>query len=195
MTHASIEAGIRNLSTDRLFLRLPDVELAPSIAGYFERNRGHFSAYCPRRPPEHHGEKAWQERAPRLASLSLSGEALHLLLVERSDPTRVIGDINFTAVARGAFQACFLGYQLDEPKVGHGFMSEALGRALEFVLGDFGLHRVMANYVPTNERSERLLKRLGFTIEGYARDYLFLDGQWKDHILTSKTNPNWTDNG
>lgn len=47
----------------------------------------------------------------------------------------------------------------------------------------------MANYVPTNERSGRLLRRLGFTVEGYARDYLFIDGAWRDHVLTSLTNP------
>ncbi len=48
----------------------------------------------------------------------------------------------------------------------------------------------MANYVPTNERSGRLLRRLGFTVEGYARDYLCLNGTWQDHILTSLINNN-----
>jgi ribosomal-protein-alanine N-acetyltransferase len=28
-------------------------------------------------------------------------------------------------------------------------------------------------------------------VEGYARDYLFLDGVWQDHVLTSLTNPAW----
>ena len=47
----------------------------------------------------------------------------------------------------------------------------------------------MANYMPTNEASGKVLKRLGFTVEGYARDYLCLNGKWEDHILTSLTNP------
>jgi ribosomal-protein-alanine N-acetyltransferase len=42
--------------------------------------------------------------------------------------------------------------------------------------------------MPRNEKSAKLLKRLNFTIEGYARDYLFIDGKWEDHILTSLTN-------
>lgn len=70
-------------------------------------------------------------------------------------------------------------------------MAEILAEALSFAFNTLKLHRIMANYVPTNERSARLLKRLGFAIEGYAKDYLYLDGTWKDHVLTSLTNPNW----
>lgn len=28
-------------------------------------------------------------------------------------------------------------------------------------------------------------------VEGYARDYLMINGQWQDHILTSLINRNW----
>jgi ribosomal-protein-alanine N-acetyltransferase len=38
-------------------------------------------------------------------------------------------------------------------------------------------------------RSGRLLGRLGFVIEGYARDYLLVNGRWEDHVLTSLINP------
>jgi ribosomal-protein-alanine N-acetyltransferase len=47
----------------------------------------------------------------------------------------------------------------------------------------------MANYRPENLRSARLLARLGFIQEGYARDYLFIDGAWRDHVLTARLNP------
>jgi ribosomal-protein-alanine N-acetyltransferase len=51
----------------------------------------------------------------------------------------------------------------------------------------------MANYRPQNERSARLLERLGFTREGLAKDYLFIDGAWRDHVLTSLTNRHFDD--
>ena len=54
------------------------------------------------------------------------------------------------------------------------------------------LHRISANYLPHNTRSAGVLKRLGFTVDGYARDYLRIDGRWQDHILTSLVDPDWT---
>ena len=41
----------------------------------------------------------------------------------------------------------------------------------------------MASYLPRNDRSGVLLKRLGFEIEGKARAYLRINGRWEDHIL------------
>ncbi|TND51068.1 30S ribosomal protein S5 alanine N-acetyltransferase, partial [Aeromonas dhakensis] len=34
-----------------------------------------------------------------------------------------------------------------------------------------------------------LLERLGFEREGYAKEYLMINGRWEDHILTSRLNP------
>ena len=34
-----------------------------------------------------------------------------------------------------------------------------------------------------------MLERLGFRIEGLAPDYLYIDGAWRDHRITSLRNP------
>ena len=47
----------------------------------------------------------------------------------------------------------------------------------------------MASYIPDNKRSANLLSRLGFEIEGQARQYLRIDGRWQDHVLTALINP------
>jgi ribosomal-protein-alanine N-acetyltransferase len=70
-------------------------------------------------------------------------------------------------------------------------MSEAVRAVVDYAFAELNLHRIMANYMPTNERSGNLLKRLGFSIDGYAQQYLNLDGAWRDHIMTSITNSNW----
>ncbi len=41
------------------------------------------------------------------------------------------------------------------------------------------MHRLMAGYMPHNERSAGVLEHLGFVREGFAKDYLQINGKWK----------------
>ena len=68
-------------------------------------------------------------------------------------------------------------------------MFEALQATLGHAFEVLRLHRVQANHLPENHRSARLLRRLGFRIEGLARDYLYVNGAWRDHVLTALTYP------
>jgi ribosomal-protein-alanine N-acetyltransferase len=70
-------------------------------------------------------------------------------------------------------------------------MVEAVGAAVGYAFAVLRLHRVMANYMPHNVRSAAVLRRAGFTVEGYARDYLLINGRWEDHVLTGIVNPDW----
>jgi len=101
----------------------------------------------------------------------------------------LLGWANLSEIVRGVFQACYLGYSLAAAVQGRGYMTEALHEVIRFAFEDLGLHRIMANYMPRNARSAAVLQRIGFTIEGSARDYLYIAGRWEDHILTSLTNP------
>ena len=56
-------------------------------------------------------------------------------------------------------------------------MCEATQQAISFVFENLHLHRIMANYMPVNTRSASLLTRLGFSIEGYAEKYLYINNQ------------------
>jgi [ribosomal protein S5]-alanine N-acetyltransferase len=71
-------------------------------------------------------------------------------------------------------------------------MYEALSAAMNYVFEKMCLHRIMASYRPGNKRSGRLLKRPGFIIEGYARDYFRLSGGGEDPILTALVNESWS---
>lgn len=105
--------------------------------------------------------------------------------------SEVIGYANLSNIIRGAFHACYLGYGLAQERQGKGLMTESLRMVIEYAWNDLLLHRIMANYLPENERSARVLARLGFSIEGYARDYLFIGGAWRDHVLSALINPQW----
>lgn len=178
------------LETARLSLCLPSAQLAAELSAYHLRNEAHFAPYTLRCPAGYHAVDAWRERALEQVQRCVQGEALHLLLFPRGGGS-LLGQVNFTGVSGRAFQAAYLGYHLDRAAVGKGLMYDALSAAIPFACEQLKLHRVMANFVPTNARSASLLKRLGFGIEGYAREYLLLDGVWKDHVLTSYINPDW----
>jgi len=48
------------------------------------------------------------------------------------------------------------------------------------------LHRLEAACIPTNLASIRLLEKTGFKREGFARQYLCINGLWQDHLLFAK---------
>lgn len=133
----------------------------------------------------------WETARFRLKPPDQAAPMVAYLLRNRTRiaPTSPTPPEGFFTIVRSPLQACYLGYSVDLDWEGKGAMSEAIPAVLDHAFGPLGLHRVMANHLPENERSARLLKRLGFETEGYARSYLFLDGAWRDHVLTARVNP------
>jgi len=67
-----------------------------------------------------------------------------------------------------------------------GHMTGAVRAVLPFAFATLRLHRVEAACIPTNTPSIRLLERCGFSREGYARQYLCINGIWQDHLLFAR---------
>jgi ribosomal-protein-alanine N-acetyltransferase len=65
-------------------------------------------------------------------------------------------------------------------------MSAAVAAVIPFAFGALRLHRVEAACIPTNAASMRLLEKAGFEREGYARQYLCINGAWQDHVLYAR---------
>ena len=103
-----------------------------------------------------------------------------LLVCLKSDDV-IVGSINLSQIFRGAFQSAYLGYQVGAPYAGRGYMSEALPLVLKYAFDKLKLHRVEANIQPHNAPSIALVKRAGFTKEGYSKKYLKIGGRWRDH--------------
>jgi ribosomal-protein-alanine N-acetyltransferase len=181
--------------TERLVLRMADLADVPEVVRYFVDNREHLAGSRPRMPESFYTTPFWAAQVPAARAEYEQDGSLRLFVFERERPERVVGNANFTNVMRGPAQHCTLGYGLDHEVTGLGYMSEALRGAIAFVFREMNVHRVMANYVPHNRRSGAVLRRLGFAVEGYARDYLLLDGRWEDHILTSLVNADWRPEG
>lgn len=104
------------------------------------------------------------------------------LLVVRNDDDALAGAVNFSEIIRGGFQSAYVGYYAFGQLAGHGYMSEALVLALDFVFLALKLHRIEANVQPANGRSLALAEGVGFVQEGYSRRYVKVSGRWRDHV-------------
>ncbi|WP_113631916.1 ribosomal protein S5-alanine N-acetyltransferase [Pectobacterium peruviense] len=178
------------LTTDRLVVRLAHEHDAWRLAEYYSENRDFLKPWEPVRDASHCYPSGWQARLSVINEMHKQGSAYYFLLLDPNE-NEVCGVANFSNVLRGSFHACYLGYSLGQKWQGQGLMYEALQSALYYMQRQQHMHRIMANYMPHNQRSGNLLTRLGFEREGYAKDYLLIDGKWQDHVLTALTNAEW----
>ena len=79
-----------------------------------------------------------------------------------------------------------LGYSLDENFWGRGIMTEAGQAILRFAFVELKLDIVSIQTATDNQRSQRVIKKLGFTPEGMERQsYRIYDGQVIDEYVFS----------
>ncbi len=181
------------LRTPRTIIGLAREGDAAAIVSYYSTNRARFEPVDPERAPIFYQDRFWRAQVRQNEDDYIADRALRLFIFPRSDRGRVIGTIGLSNFARGAAQCCTLGYSIDGDLEGRGVMSEALRVVIAHAFGAMHFHRIEANYLPQNERSGNLLRRLGFVVEGYSRDYLRINGAWRDHIRAALINPHWRD--
>jgi ribosomal-protein-alanine N-acetyltransferase len=178
------------LNTERLILRLPEAGDAEAIADLCRRNVEFFSRLQPASPPERLTAPYWRERADAARAEFRSGSGCQLFLFAR-DGGDVIGSINLFWIVRHPMHAATVGYSIDEARTRRGLMTEALREVVRFAFEDLKLHRLAANYAPGNVASARVLRKLGFVNEGYAREYLLVGDQWIDNYNATRLNADW----
>jgi ribosomal-protein-alanine N-acetyltransferase len=76
---------------------------------------------------------------------------------------------------------------MGEQFAGKGLMTEAVRLVVAHAFDQLLLHRVHAAFLPHNMASRRVLEKNGFREEGYAENYLQIDGKWADHVLFGLT--------
>lgn len=167
-------------------IRLTSNEDAAILAEYFSTNREHFQPSEPIREADYYSSESLSKRLSEHEQQHENGSAAHFIGLVNG---QVVSHCSLTNVVYGPLRGCFMGYGVSKDHEGTGVMAKVCQVAIKYAFKELGLHRIMANYMPCNERSGNLLKKLGFSEEGLAKKYLKINGRWEDHVLTSLVNP------
>jgi ribosomal-protein-alanine N-acetyltransferase len=179
------------IQTDRLKLKLLDESYAGSVADYHLRNKDFFKQWVPSYTDDHFAVDMNRRRLKQMLEDFKEGRAIKLWIFKRddADEKKIIGDISFSQIVYEPFLSCFLGYKIDEQENNSGYASEAIKAGIEYIFNNLKLHRIEANIMPHNEKSIRVVERLGFENEGISKKYLKINGKWEDHLHYVKLNP------
>lgn len=182
---------IARLIGPRVLVRTATEHDAEDYVRYFNENAAHFGVWDTRDPTKVTFE--WQlARLARKEEERLGGRGVDLVMTPRTEPQRVIGTIQVRNVTPAPLFGCAIGYGIDARFEGQGLMREGVELVCRWCFDVLGLHRVEAGYSVKNERSARVLERLGFVKEGVQRAYLLINGEWHDHVSTSLINDAWS---
>ncbi|WP_139487911.1 GNAT family N-acetyltransferase [Brevibacillus dissolubilis] len=106
--------------------------------------------------------------------------------IASKEDNKIIGTIPINPV-RGPFRwrlPIVLGYELSREHWNKGIMTEALQAVIPYVFETLNNHRIIAEVVPDNHSSLRVLEKLGFEKEGYLKQHFYHDGlrTWSDVV-------------
>ncbi len=148
------------------------------------RSMPHLVPWEPAWSADHLSVTAFRRRVAWSDAEIRAGRAYPLLIFrDGRGGGDLVGGVTVEHVRRGAAQSAALGYWLSTEHTGRVYMTEALEGLISYAFDELDLSRLEAACVAHNFRSRKVLERVGFHVEGLARSYLQIDGEWRDHIL------------
>jgi RimJ/RimL family protein N-acetyltransferase len=84
-----------------------------------------------------------------------------------------------------------VGYVFDAAYEGHGYATEGAAMIVELAFAGLGAHRVSGRLDARNERSARVLERLGMRREAHFLENEFVKGEWTDELVYAVLEPEW----
>jgi RimJ/RimL family protein N-acetyltransferase len=111
--------------------------------------------------------------------------------IRRRESGQFLGTCGFNSVVRARGSRAEVAYDLGPMFWGQGIMAEVLSTVLTIGFASLGVHRIEAFVTPGNHRSERLLTKLGFHLDGQLRAYAYWKGSFWDQRLYSLLAPEW----
>ena len=181
----SLTEQLPALVGDSVMLRAPQMSDHAEWSALRELSRDFLTPWEPIWPTDDLTRAAFRRRIRRYAEDQRSDLAYPFFIFRNTD-NALVGGLTLANVRRGCAQAGSLGYWMGASYAGQGNMTAAVKTVLPFAFGTLRLHRVEAACIPANNASIRLLEKNGFQREGFARQYLCINGVWQDHLLFAR---------
>jgi [ribosomal protein S5]-alanine N-acetyltransferase len=151
-------------------------EDAEELAALYLANREFLEPFEPARPPEFFTAAGQRRRLAR--QLAIETHPFAIL-----DGAAIAGTINLFRISRDGPASGVIGYWIDRASNGRGLATRAVGEILEYAFDTVDLHRVEAATLVDNTPSQRVLEKNRFERIGVARNYLCINGVWRDFVL------------
>jgi ribosomal-protein-alanine N-acetyltransferase len=174
-----------SIAGDGVLLRTPQMTDFVEWAALREASRDFLTPWEPTWPVDDLSRSAFRRRIRRYTEDLRTDQGYAFLIYSRSDD-KLVGGLTLANIRRGVAQAGSLGYWMGLPHIRQGYMTAAVRAVIPFAFATLRLHRLEAACIPTNAGSTRLLEKSGFVREGYAREYLCINGIWQDHLLYAR---------
>ena len=170
---------------DAVVLRPPQMGDYPEWAALREASRDFLTPWEPTWPADDLTRASFRRRIRRYFE-DQRGDLAYPFFIFRRNDDALVGGLTLANVRRGCAQACTLGYWMGRDYAQRGYMTAAVRGVIPFAFGTLRLHRIEAACIPANTASIKLLERTGFQREGFARQYLCINGLWQDHLLFAR---------
>ncbi|MBQ8148683.1 MAG: GNAT family N-acetyltransferase [Lachnospiraceae bacterium] len=177
------------LETKRLRMQCLTNESAFAVLEFYKENQPYFDQYELTRPRNfytvsyHTAALDWELKEME------ARRCLRYFVFLKEEPSMIIGSVNVSDIRFGCMQKASFGYKFDHRFWHQGYAYEACTSCLDFIFRDYGLHRMEANIMPSNQASIRLIQRLGFSYEGTEKESAEINHRWEDLHRFAKLNP------
>ncbi|MGL5633459.1 MAG: GNAT family N-acetyltransferase [Sarcina sp.] len=183
----SFREGLKMLDLElegrRISLKSLNPSYAEQMLQYYIDNKEHLHEVEPTRDQSFYSIDTQRNILLESYRQYLNGTSLDMGIFKEG---KLIGKIKLSNIVYGVFKSAFVGYSIDKDEQGKGYMKEALRLILDYASDVMNLHRIEASTLLDNEKSKGVLRGLGFEEVGINYKYLFINGQWRDHIIFYK---------
>lgn len=156
---------------------------AEELTEYYIRNKEHLKNFEPTRDSSFYTYETQREILLESYKQLMTGVGSDLGIYKDN---KLIGKIKISNVVYGVFKNGIVGYSIDKEYEGKGYMKEAVKLTLEYAKNYLDLHRLEASILTDNLRSRGVLLSCGFEEVGLNKNYLYINGSWRDHITFYK---------